>query len=340
MEIYMQPNFFNKRLFIIIPLVGALIVGVFLISYGIKDTNTVISMFGHGIIMTAGIWLGCMSIVMWLWKVYPWEQAPAKHLLLEIGLILIYTVAFSSCLYFIERSLILVPPLEDIGLQIFNTLLITFFITAIHESIFFYQQWKYNFSKSIRLEKDNLEARYEALRSQINPHFLFNSLNSLTTLVEDNKPAVEYIGNLSDLLRYMLKSGEKEMVLLREEITVLNSYIRLQQMRFTGALNIRLEVPESYYHYAVPPLALQILVENCIKHNIISREKPLWVNIRTDREMIIVENNLQKKEGVGSTGQGLKNLMGRYRYFTTRKVEVEQTQDLFRVRLPLLQVEL
>ena len=159
-------------------------------------------------------------------------------------------------------------------MEIFTTILITFFITSIHESIFFYQQWKYNFSKSVRLEKDNIEARYEALRAQINPHFLFNSLNSLTTMVEDNKPVVEYIQNLSDLLRYMLKSGEKELVLLRDEITILNSYISLQQMRFPETLKIKVDVAESFYHFAVPPLVLQMLVENCLKHNIISKDKP------------------------------------------------------------------
>ena len=111
----------------------------------------------------------------------------------------------------------LFPPEEDLYLSILITNLITIIITGIHEAVEFYRQWKYNFSKSVRLEKDNIEARYEMLRNQINPHFLFNSLNSLVALVEDNKQAVSYIENLSGFLRYMLKSRDRQVVLLREE---------------------------------------------------------------------------------------------------------------------------
>jgi LytS/YehU family sensor histidine kinase len=159
-------------------------------------------------------------------------------------------------------------------------------------------------------------------------------------MVEDNKQVVEYIGNLSDLLRYMLKSGEKELVLVRDEISILNSYIYLQKMRFPYTLKIKVNVPESYYHYAIPPLVLQMLVENSIKHNVISIEKPLLVEITANKDAITVSNNLQKKGGVESTGQGLVNITGRYRFFTSRKVEITETSDRFTVSIPLLQIEL
>lgn len=340
MDIKMKINYFNKSLFIIIPLVAILIVGVYLISYRITDTGRSLQIMIHSIVITAGLWLGCMTIVMYLWNKFPWEQSPLWHLILEILFILFYTLTFSSLVYIIERKLWNIPKLENIGLEVFTTLLITFLITSIHESLFFYRQWKFNFSKSLRLEKDNIQARYEALRAQINPHFLFNSLNSLTSMVEDNKPVVEYIQNLSELLRYMLKNGEKEVVLLRDEIAIMNSYISLQQMRFPGILDITVDVPENYYHYAVPPLVLQMLVENCIKHNIISKENPLRVEIIAEKESIIVINTLQKKKGVDSTGQGLNNITGRYRFFTSKKVEIIETNDKFKVTIPLLLVEL
>ena len=336
----MKTNYFNKTLFVIIPLVAILIVGVFLISYRISDMGNTLRLFIHGIVMTTGIWLGVMTLVIYLWEKYPWEKSPFKHLFLELFFILVYTLGFSCFIYILEKKFVKILDIENLGIQIFITILITFLITSIHESLFFYQQWKYNFSKSIRLERDNIEARYEALRAQINPHFLFNSLNSLTTMVEDNKPVVDYIKNLSDLLRYMLKSSEKEMVLLREEITILNSYISLQLMRFPGSLEIKVDVPENYYHYAVPPLVLQMLLENSLKHNIISRENPLKVEIRADKDSISVSNNLQKKSGVDSTGQGLINITGRYRFFTSRKVEITETDDRFKVTIPLLQIEL
>lgn len=336
----MDKRYFNKYLIIIIPLVGLLIVGVYLISYGINDYSSSVQYLIHGMVMTTGLWLGCMSIVMLLWKKFPWEQAPFRHLILEIILITVYTLVFSSFLYFLERKYWNIHEVDNLGMEVFTTVLITYLITSVHESVFFYSQWKYNFSKSVRLEKDNIEAKYEALRAQINPHFLFNSLNSLTTMVEDNKPVVDYIQSLSELLRYMLKSGEKELVLLREEVSIMNSYIRLQKMRFPETLNIKVDIPESFYHFAVPPLVLQMLVENSIKHNIISKDKPLIVQIIASGSSISVINNLQRKSGVDSTGQGLINITGRYRFFTTRKVEINETSDKFSVTIPLLQVEL
>jgi sensor histidine kinase YesM len=334
------PNYFNRNLFILIPLVGIIIVGVFLISYGVTDAGQSLKFFIHGIVITSGLWLGCMTIVMYLWRKFPWEEAPFRHLIIEIVLILVYTISFSSLLYFLEKRFWNVNEIENLGMEVFTTILITLLITSIHESVFFYQQWKYNFSKSVRLEKDNIEARYEALRAQINPHFLFNSLNSLTTLVDDNELAVDYIQNLSDLLRYMLKSGEKELVLLRDEIAIMNTYISLQQKRFPETLVIKVDVPECYYHYAVPPLVLQMLVENCLKHNIISRENPLIVDIVAEKNIITVANKLQIKPGVDSTGQGLKNIAGRYRFFTSRKIEIIKTHGFFKVIIPLLEVEL
>ena len=232
------------------------------------------------------------------------------------------------------------PETENTGMEVFITFLITFLVTAIHESVFFYQQWKYNFSRSVRLEKENLEARYEALRTQINPHFLFNSLNGLSSMVEGNKTAVEYVHNLSGLLRYMLKSGERELVFLSEEMEIVKSYLSLQKTRFGGSLNVSISIPDALSRYVLPPLTLQILVENCIKHNIISRERPLHIEIKADRESIVVINNLQVKGGVASTGHGLRNIKGRYSFFTKSEVEISEGDGFFGVKIPLLMAEI
>jgi len=257
-----------------------------------------------------------------------------------VVLISVYTLVFSYSLYRIETRLGFLHEVQDLFMEAVTTMLITYLITAIHELVYFYQQWKFHFSKSVRLEKDNIQAKYETLKTQINPHFLFNSLNSLTTLVDDNEKAVEYIGNLSEFFRYMLSSRDKELVLIREEITLLNRYISLQQSRFTNTLTVDVQVPENFYHYAIPPLVLQMLVENCIKHNIISKEKPLIVSVKARNDNIIVENNLQRKSSVSSTGQGLKNITDRLKLFTNRELIVNETSSIFKVTIPLLTVEL
>jgi sensor histidine kinase YesM len=333
-------NSFNRSLIIIIPLVGILIVGVFMISYGITDPSESLKLIIHGIVMTAGLWLGCIVIVTYLWKRYPWETYPLKHLLLEFFLILAYTLIFSSIFYTLEKKYWIVPDIGNIGIEIFLTLLITYFITALHESVFFYQQWKYNFSRSVRLEKDNLEAKYESLKAQVNPHFLFNSLNGLSTLVGDNPAAVEYVQNLSDLLRYMLKGSQNELVKLEEELAVTSSYIKLQLARFEGALNIHINIPEDAESLSLPPLALQMLVENCINHNIVASDKPLSIRISADKDSVTVTNNFQPKHNPASTGQGLKNIRGRYSFFTGREVEISSGPDTFSVSLPLLKPEI
>ncbi len=324
----------------LIILVGVLLSGVWLVGFGYESAGQSLAGLGHGLIMTAGIWLGCMTIVGWLWKKFPWEFHPVRHLILEILLITVYTVTYGAFIYLIENWLGLMDPPEQIFLDVLVTLLITYLITAIHEQVYFYRQWKYHFSKSIRLEKDNIQAKYETLKTQINPHFLFNSLNSLTNLVEDNEKAIEYIGNLSEFFRYMLSSRDKELVLVREEISLLERYISLQRTRFTASLDVEVNVPEKFYHFAIPPLVLQMLVENSIKHNVVSKDKPLQVTVRAEGESIIVENNLQKKPGVTSTGQGLRNISERYKLFTTREVQVTENSSIFKVIIPLLKEEL
>lgn len=333
-------NYFNKQLLLLIPIVGLIILTIFMLSFGIKEIDIIMRQIVYSLLNTASIWLGCVVIVQYLWKKYPWEHHPVKHLILEVLMITVYTILVSGLIYYSTVSFWEMPVITETGAAFFITLLITYLITAIHEGVFFYRQWKYNFSKSVRLERDNIEARFEALRSQINPHFLFNSLNSLVNLVENNKNAVDYIHNLSELLRYMLKSNDKELVLMRDEMAVLENYIKLQQLRFRENLKIDINVSESFFHYALPPLALQMLVENAIKHNVIIQNKPLHIEIGIEKDTIFVRNNLQKKEVIGSTGQGLKNISGRYRLFTAKPVRIEETNGYFNVSLPLLQVEL
>jgi two-component system, LytTR family, sensor kinase len=329
--------------FLVIPLTAILL--TLLWDYIILDAtslNDTMRKILIGIIDTTVIWLGCMAIVGYLWKKFPWEQKPVLHLLIEIPAIITYTIVFG---YFVTYQLLikigLLKPEEiNVGVEITISILITLLITSLHEAYFFYRQWKLNFSKSVKLQKDNINAKYEALKAQINPHFLFNSLNSLVSIVDGNVPASRYIMDLSDFLRYMLKSREREVVLLREEYEILEKYANLQKTRFGENLKININIGENYFHFALPPLVLQMLVENCIKHNIISKDKPLVVSIYVKDHCIVVENNLQSRDGVSSTGNGLRNITERYAYLTAKNVEIKQTNGKFTVSVPLVMVDL
>jgi LytS/YehU family sensor histidine kinase len=344
MDIY-KSNKKRKELLIVMLLIP--IVGVFIaMMFGNIQIwkSEVLFYVLHSIFSTAVIWLGCFAIVTYLWRKYPWERHPVKHLIIEIVAILLYVNIFGFIIHKVNLACNLYPDPELVTLTLnvdyFMTILITFLITSIHEAAFFYKQWKINFSKSARLEKDNIEAKYETLKSQINPHFLFNSLNSLSNIVDENKEATHYIQNLSEFLRYVLKSRDRELVLVRDEIQILEKYFNLQKTRFRENLLIDLNVDERFYHFSLPPLVLQMLVENCIKHNVISKEKPLTIKVYAEKEILIIENNLQKKKSELSTQQGLRNITERFAFFTNREVNIVETSTKFKVEIPLLTVEI
>lgn len=333
----------NARLFrVSIPLIFG--VGIFLfILYFLgrnpQQPRETFIRFAHGILITTGLWLGCIQIVIWLWKKFPWQEKPLQHLVYEIILILFYTLSFSGLLFLAEKKILNKTVEINLVYDIFLTVLITYFITAIHEALFFYRQWKLHFSKSLILERDKIEANYEALKNQVNPHFLFNSLNSLTAMVDDKPEAVTYITNLSEFLRYLLKSNEKELVSIEEELDVVDNYLSLQKSRFREALHTEIETDPATLELLLPPLVLQMLIENCIKHNVVSLESPLTIKIYTEGNRLIIENRLNKKKGVISTGKGLVNIKERYAIFTTQEVQIREDEQIFSVSIPLLKFE-
>jgi LytS/YehU family sensor histidine kinase len=189
------------------------------------------------------------------------------------------------------------------------------------------------------LQKESAIAKYESLKNQVSPHFLFNSFNALTNLVyEDQDKAAKFIKQLSEVYRYVLDTREKEVVPLREERKFLDAYLFLQQIRFGDKLNLTIELDD--LKCLVAPLVLQILVENAIKHNIVSEENPLQINIYAKDEFIVVENNLQQKSVIvnDSSGVGLDNIKKRYAFLSDRPVEILNDKK-FIVRIPILPEE-
>jgi len=174
------------------------------------------------------------------------------------------------------------------------------------------------------------------LRSQVNPHFLFNSLNVLTSLVEtDSQLAVRFIKQLSDVYRYVLENKDKELVDLKTELRFVKAFIYLQKIRFDNSLQVDISIPNTTAN--IIPLSLQMLVENAIKHNIVSSDQPLQIIIFTDDHYLVVRNNLQKKMVIKETGSiGLNNIRDRYIFFSTLPVIIEENEEWFTVKLPLI----
>ena len=189
-----------------------------------------------------------------------------------------------------------------------------------------------------KLEKENIRSQFEALRNQLNPHFLFNSLNSLRALV-DSQPdkAKDFILQLSDVYRYLLKHRSHEYVPLREEIAFMESYAYLMKIRYEDTINI--QISETYQDsFQIVPLTLQLLVENAVKHNIISTALPLSITIAVDEEdYIVVTNNFQPRlEVEGSSNFGLYNLNQQYKFLADEEIVIEKNDKHFIVKVPLL----
>jgi LytS/YehU family sensor histidine kinase len=201
----------------------------------------------------------------------------------------------------------------------------------------FLLQWKQSAVEAERYQKQSMEATYENLKSQVNPHFLFNSLNALTNLVyEDQDKAAKFIKQLSEVYRYVLDTRDKEVVDLSEELKFLEAYVYLQQIRFGEKLSVNLKVDS--VQSMVAPLAIQMLFENAIKHNEISEENPLTISIYAKDNFIVIENNLQPKSLIGqaSSGLGLENIKKRYEFLTEKPVDIIKDDSLFQVKLPLI----
>lgn len=297
------------------------------------------NLFFPSIFNTIVIWLGSVTIAGFVWDKYPWEKYPVKHLIVELALILLFLAIFVSLMnvfYCYKDNVRFVDGLKSHRLDIVVTVLITLFIATIHEAISFYRQWKLNFSKSVRLEKDNLEAKYDTLKAQVNPHFLFNSLNSLITMLDTHPIAEKYVQNLSDYLRYTLVSNTKETVTLQEELQNVKKYVYLQQSRFGDNFIVSYFISDEALQKSLPTLALQMLVENCFVHNVVSKDKKLHIRILADKNAISVENNFQKKSYGITTGKGLKNIEGRYRFIENNAVKIVNDEKTFKVTIPLI----
>ncbi|MDC9723820.1 MAG: histidine kinase [Urechidicola sp.] len=187
-----------------------------------------------------------------------------------------------------------------------------------------------------KLKQENLENELVALKNQINPHFLFNSLNSLNSLIRENKEATKFVNKLSYMYRYILQSSNRNLVSLKEELKFLDSYIFLIKTRYRNRFEIEIDLSDDLYEEKLPSLALQLLVENAVKHNEISKINPLIVKVYFDNNYLCVENKIRlRKTLVDSTGNGLSNLNKRCILLKDRKIEISDTDGIFKVKFLL-----
>lgn len=269
-----------------------------------------------------------------------------KHLRFKLFVNSIVAICLPVCVH-ILFSLAVFPIVKDSACQLgskenLSYLIVSVSITLLVNSIFvaieFFQFWKKSLLEKEELKRNSISAEFETLKNQINPHFLFNSLNTLSSLIDENpKTANEFVQKLSSVYRYVLTQKDKETVSLREELNFIESYLYLNKIRFGENLTCKIDVADRYLENKMATLTLQMLIENCIKHNVISQNKPLQIEIGIEGDFVVVKNNLQPKMGNSeSNGIGLSNIIHRYKLLGKEEVEVIENGLAFIVKIPMI----
>lgn len=290
------------------------------------------------------LWMGNGLLSNYLTTKFSWLEQPEIRFFSGVLAAIAYTIGSLTLLLIFWSTIVIGHSLEIaltfIQVDFFGSaLIITAFISMFIHGRAFLIEWRASASEAERLRTENLSARYETLKNQVNPHFLFNSFNVLSTLVyKDQDKAAKFIKQLSNLYRYVLETKDKETVLLEDELKALESFAYLSKMRFSTNLNIQIDL-EDIKQCQIAPMTLQMLVENAIKHNVVSKAKPLTIEVLHQKGWIMVRNNLQRKNSIrDSAGIGLPNIQARYEYLSDQAVQITENNDSFMVKIPVLEL--
>lgn len=284
------------------------------------------------------LWLGNAYLAQSLSYFYSWHKEPVKRLIIGLVGMTVYTIGAVKGIIYFFHYVVGFDVGDNLSTTFTSTIIITLIITMFMTGREFLINWRQAAVDAEASKRASINAQYESLKNQVNPHFLFNSLNALTNLVyEDQDKAAKFIKQLSEVYRYVLDTRDKEVVALEDEMRFLESYLFLQKIRFGE--NLLVEINLSTKDKLIAPLALQLLVENAIKHNEASSENPLSIKITEQDGYIVVENSLQRKHipEEKSPGIGLENIKSRYKFLSDHPVVVDENKEKFVVKLPLIE---
>ena len=271
----------------------------------------------------------------------PWETKALKRIVIEFSFTLIIAVVFSVCFTLFANSLS--PYLHKLSNVLLNNALIfsvvNILLISILEGLVFSRQKNEAEILANSLKEQLAQLKFELLKSQINPHFMFNSLNVLSGLIsKDSKKAELFVDEFSHIYRYVLDNIEQTVSPLEKELDFIRSYFFLQEIRYGASLTYSINLPASIMNCFLPPLSFQIIIENAIKHNVVNESKPLHIDIRYEDKFIIISNKIQAKISRSkSTGIGLNNLQKRYALISDIHPDFNVMENRFVARLPLIE---
>lgn len=297
---------------------------------------------------------------VFIWVVITWE--PTRFVILQVykrlgsrdqtkkriwvtGLILFpVTILLGYLRNYLEHFLIWEMPVHNIPFMLSSIGTSVIFVTAeaaLYEMVFYIEKWHQSELEAKELKKMNLQMQYDSLKVQIQPHFLFNTLNTLIGLMKMDVPrAIHFTEEMAYVYRYLLEANERQLISLAEEMRFTRAYFFMLKTRYSEGLHLDALDVEEMEEYSLPPLSLQLLLENAVKHNVITKDRPLYIKIQfhPDLQCVVLSNNLQKKQRQFNTGLGLVQLQKKFELLHLPEVIIEATADDFTVTLPLLKV--
>lgn len=323
----------NVREILLLLLVGLLMTAFFGYTKSIKQYAYVGSFTA---LLWVLLWKGNHELSDYISRFINWLKYPLKSFLILFVATVGYTIGIVYLLV-ISYEWLFDIDFGNIFPMLYSAMIVTIIITLFMHGRAFLLEWRQSAINEEKLKHESVTARYESLKNQVNPHFLFNSLNTLTGLVyEDQDKAVKFVKQLADVYRYVLETRELELVSETQELKFLDSYTYLLKIRFGD--NLIIDNKLGGVHSLFPPLVLQMLIENAIKHNEVSGDRSLVISMYVANDHIVIENNLQRKNirNEESPGIGLGNIRNRYEFVSSTKVEVEEQAGKFIVKLPIL----
>lgn len=318
--------------------------GMVLLMEGPGPFESVFHKYLIALAFTCLFWNGAFLIFIHFRKRFPLIRQTPRRLLLTLLSLTVLLLAGDSvgCAFLHGMTL---TELYQAGLLFEHSYMnfsFSLVIGSLYENVYFFENWKQSFKLNEQLKNQQIRTQFEVLQNQMSPHFLFNSLNTLTTLIAENQNiAIEYTQKLSDVYRYILQNKERELVRLSEELDFAKDYLFLLKMRYPDNLHATFRIDSLMYDYFhIAPLTIQMLIENAIKHNVVSKAHPLNIEIYVENgRSIVVKNNLQTKRAIEkSTKTGLLNIQKRYEYLGQRKIDVITTARNFMVAVPLIEL--
>lgn len=325
-----------------IPVVALLITFFFYSEEWIIRGHSFSFCFLTSLSVTTIIWYLIRSILLYFRRTYTTIENTGRRILIQLfssvvasAIVSVMISWFYDLTGYWSRSLVW----QDYLYNLFVIEIFVLSISGIYEGVFYFARWRFSVRETEELKKANLQSQFESLKNQVSPHFLFNSLNTLSSLIEENPAtAIRFVNQLSKVYRYLLQSNEKELTTVKDELDFLDAYFFLLKTRFGEGLSIHIDLPDELMSSLIPPLTFQILIENAVKHNIVSSVNPLVIEIRENADKLIeIVNNKQKKTiNVASNGLGLTNIAAKYKLLNKPSIRIDDGHKEFIVCLPVI----